>query len=386
MNNRIKVLLSSAVFLLFAFSGFSDFGTIFPSYNSVSNESIVLAIGLDRDSDDTSKMKITFSENLVTPSEDGSNQQSNSQNSLSSGSGKTFTDALVNTQLQANKTLFLGHTQVMIVGESAAKDNIRKYIEYIIVDPQVRMNINLFVAKETTGQDLMKMTPPGGQNVSDKLKSMVDDVSNKSIVNSVKLASVVSSLESEFRYTAIPAIAVCDYNISDEKNIELCGYGIFKEYKLVGYLNRKESATLNLLKNTVDVFPLSVNNQTFSDISVSLYNTKTQIKYHSDSQNVTIDCTLTAKLAEPYLEANLQDNVTFNSSNIKLLEATINQTIKNNISDLIKKSKEQNHDFINIGDLIYRTHPSKWEKLSENWDEIFPEMDFKINVNTRVVN
>lgn len=62
------------------------------------------------------------------------------------------------------------------------------------------------------------------------------------------------------------------------------------------------------------------------------------------------------------------------------LENQIEMNLKANVENLIKKvQKEFKSDIFGFGEMIKRNHPSVWEKIKDNWVDIFPNLDIKVN-------
>ena len=51
---------------------------------------------------------------------------------------------------------------------------------------------------------------------------------------------------------------------------------------------------------------------------------------------------------------------------------------------VILKSKEFGIDCTALGEKIRMQHPFKWEKIKENWTEIYPSLPVNITVESRV--
>jgi spore germination protein KC len=38
-----------------------------------------------------------------------------------------------------------------------------------------------------------------------------------------------------------------------------------------------------------------------------------------------------------------------------------------------------------VGDTLHRRHPVKWDKIKDKWDEIFPEIQYDIQIESHVL-
>lgn len=65
----------------------------------------------------------------------------------------------------------------------------------------------------------------------------------------------------------------------------------------------------------------------------------------------------------------------------KNLEDTLGKQIKATFNKLQKEFKV---DVIGLGRHISKYEPDLWEEVKDNWDEIFPSVEFEVNVDSRL--
>lgn len=77
----------------------------------------------------------------------------------------------------------------------------------------------------------------------------------------------------------------------------------------------------------------------------------------------------------------------------EMMEGDLLNVIERKTSDEIKKmalkainrfQKELRIDMLGIGDYIEKYHPSLWEKVGKDWDNVLPEIEIKVDVTTHV--
>ena len=71
---------------------------------------------------------------------------------------------------------------------------------------------------------------------------------------------------------------------------------------------------------------------------------------------------------------------------IEAVEEACSEEIKKQIESVLKKAqKEFKQDTFSIGTLFHRKYPEEWRRISDNWNNIFSEMDYTINVETKII-
>src|SRR5699024_9410507 len=72
--------------------------------------------------------------------------------------------------------------------------------------------------------------------------------------------------------------------------------------------------------------------------------------------------------------------------NILRIEDACSKTIEENIKASVKKvQKENGIDIFGFGIVFHRKYPEQWQEIEDNWDEIFADADFEIEVETKII-
>lgn len=66
---------------------------------------------------------------------------------------------------------------------------------------------------------------------------------------------------------------------------------------------------------------------------------------------------------------------------LKEMENSCVKVAKSYIEKALEKGmKEFESDTFGIGQLVHRQYPDLWKEIEDNWEEIFPNLDYTINV------
>ena len=170
-----------------------------------------------------------------------------------------------------------------------------------------------------------------------------------------------------------------NFNIS----FNLGGYAVFKDLKLVGYLNEEQSIGYNFIKNYIQSIALTVRNLSDKKLEIGLTEANTDLEFEFNDNNVKkIKIKVQAK-------ANLEEtdlvNKYFTPEERINLENQIKEQIKGNIESAINVAKELDVDYFNIKeDILSKKHPYKYEDIKDNIDNIWKDTPLEVIVKAEI--
>jgi spore germination protein KC len=74
----------------------------------------------------------------------------------------------------------------------------------------------------------------------------------------------------------------------------------------------------------------------------------------------------------------------YRESSLNLLREQQEKIIKSQVEDIITFAQENNVDIFGIADAVRLKYPVKWEKIKDRWDEIFPSIEIKPEVKSKI--
>ena len=281
------------------------------------------------------------------------------------GTGKTINEAYRQIKTISPKYLYPEHLELLIINEDVAKNNLEDILDFYLRNPLIRAEFNILIAKD---KNILSST------------TTIDELSSTSILNTLKtsnqylgitnlitLNELVSNAINPNTEIVLPSIKKKD------DSYELSGLAVFKDNKLVGYLNNEESIIYNLIKNntrnSIIIYECPKNKY----LSLEVIKSKSTIKITDNiTININIDATINETscnidLDNPQNIDNLEDNI----------EAYLNKKIKNTI-DKIKK--EYNSDIFGFKDEIYKHNYKKYQEIKDK------DLNIKINSNINITS
>ena len=72
------------------------------------------------------------------------------------------------------------------------------------------------------------------------------------------------------------------------------------------------------------------------------------------------------------------------NKDVKKLEVHIEKTMKKELAAVIARLQEKKMDVIDIGNTVYKKDPALWKKWEKDWDNIFANIQFVIDVEVNI--
>ena len=354
------------------------------------------------------------------------------------GTGKTIQEAYRSITLSASRFMYSNHLDLLIINEKIAKENISDLIDYYIRNPGIRNEFYVLISKD---DNILSITTPIDEISSASIKESIENnykyygVSSRTtfsefvnmnlnpnqeiVLPTIELIKDTPTEdkninESKYNNDDVNANKDKDNNDNNDKNKSnnsedknnksnqeenesdgtsnkntektevkdkylLGGYAIFKNNKLVGYLNNKESINYNILtnniKNTIITYECSKNKY----LAVEITDSKSSIK--TKNNKVSININLKGNINESHCNIDITKN-----KNIKKISHDIEEKLNKEITNDILNVRNNYHtDIYKFKDIIYKHDYSYYQKIKNNYDEAYQNLDISVKTNIQLV-
>ncbi len=385
---RKKYILTVLVLLLACPAGCNK--NILPKRNEIGDLQLVQVIGIDELPGETEGYMITVaSKNLELGSgQDGMGGPGGSSAGppkalVLTSKGKTIFDAVQKLQTHSNKTIFWGHAEYYLIGEEAARDNIAKIIDFFARYHELRIEAKIYIVKGSTAKDLIEQFNQGDYYISDKLESFAQNIKLLSTSEEMKVHHLMRQIDLHHHSARVPCIYLADRSGgkgTQVKDIEICGYAIFSDLKLVGYVEPEISRGVNLILDNVEFSIVVVKDLSGHDVSLEIINSKTEVIPYFTGDNldsVTLKTKVISNIGEIQSQANF-----INEEAISFMEAQQSEILKNEMESALRMILKLNSDCLEISDRIQMKRPVKWHKIEAQWMQILPNLNIDIQVES----
>lgn len=301
--------------------------------------------------------------------------------------GNTIQEAFRNIVKESSRKIYGMHVQLLIITENIAKEDLSSMLDFFFRNVEIRKEFYVIVDTTKTDDKLLKVLTPV-TNLSSKSIMDTLETNNKflGISNLVTFNDLMDIYLDDNKELVLPTIYM-EGNYEKGKNEEILketdtetkiflgNMAVFKAEKLLGYLTKEESITVNLIKNEINdtliTYECAKNKYTTSEITLD----KTDIKIDLEKLSVTINIKGTGTIAEYDCNGDLTKEKTINKINDKL-NKYIEKTVKESI---ISINTNYNSDIYNFKDMIYKQDPKYYNKIKNNYyEEVFNKLNYSI--------
>ncbi|WP_411680289.1 Ger(x)C family spore germination protein [Clostridium thailandense] len=342
-----------------------------------------------------------------------------------SAKAKTLIDAVNKLQEATPGNLFFSYLQVLVIGEDAATYILKDIISHIERTPSIRNSAYVIItpgkaeglistvdpfnpiASGKKIHNLLTGYPNGGSTFQVTIHEFIQMLVKPGI-ESVASRVVSTGYKNKTLQESAKVLGGTHedvkFHLQNEGNFRAFGLAAFKGDKFVGWLDDNESLGLSWIKGKkIKTYKSTktdeeVNFSTYSknitfnaDVKKILYfyitDSKSKIKVQINDKNPEININVKVEAAlRKYYTGEGSEYLT--PDIVNSMERKLENSIKSDIMTVIQKGqKELKTDIFGFGFNLYRQHPKEWHRNYENtWEEIFPDIPIKVNVDAKINN
>ena len=314
-----------------------------------------------------------------------------------SSTGYTVFEAVRNLLSQSPRRPFWAHNRFILIGEGLARKGIRDALDLFCRDGESRRRIWMIVAKGAKASDLLQVEFELEQMPSEGGMGLVQGArQGLSTIGEGMLNDFLQRLEGEgidpiaTRAEIVPRPQ--EFDIRGELKREtiggsarLTGAAVFKDDRLVGWLNKPETRGFNWVMGKVRSGIIVIENprEEGKFVGLEILGARGGFKPEVRSGKVTVTVKIEA-------DANVGDVQGF----IDLLgmpeawssmERRMATVIKNEVLAAVARAQELGSDIFGFGAELNRRYPKKWaDEFRDRWDEEFRKIDVKVEVKAKL--
>ncbi len=320
----------------------------FPSSTNVEKLEIIRIVGIDKKNED-----IRLSLAVVDNQKEGKEN-----NYLIHGFGSTFFEAADDAGRTANSTLFWGHADILVLGEDAAKDNISKYIDFLVRDRKARLNMKVLVVKGGTADDLLSRKGNADQSIYDGLSEQIRSLRSLTYAPEVSLSDLLASAGDARPSYLLPAVA-----LRDEENYEIDGVAAMCGGTVTEFLDRRSARACALVRGTFYRSIEVLDTRLLGRISIEADNAASHIVFREEQGKIVarIDVSLSGSFAEQF-ENPTYGKSRYTAETMSEISRDWSAGIRSSIEDIARKDEKTGGDLLGIQDNMYHFHPHLYEK------------------------
>jgi spore germination protein KC len=309
-----------------------------------------------------------------------------------SAEGKSIFEALRRVTTLTPRRPYFAHLRVVVFSEETAKLGIRKPLDLLSRDHEMRTDFVIVIAKGMKAETPLTVLPPLEKIQANKtFQSIENSEKSWAATKVVLLDELIRSLVSDGKEPVLtglellgsPDMAASTKNIESTKPsaITKIGHiGVFNEDKFVAWLDEEESKGFNYITDNV-TGTLKWIECDGGTISIEVLRSKTDMKGSIEKGKPTINLNVSAEANIGEVECPIDLS---KADPITDLEKQFNKKLEEIILSTVEKAKELETDIFGFGEVIARAEQKKWETLKKNWDEEFLNTDVEVKVDIKI--
>lgn len=304
------------------------------------------------------------------------------------GFGKTISEALQKMPTDQHHRLYFAHTKVIILDEDLVSTNgIKSILDFYERNPEIRLNTWLLISPR--GQLDKILNTDIGLNIDTGtiLEETINNVKGNSFFNVIDTSNVIELLNTSGSELFVSGVNITSKDShskseSDDKKFSIQHTAIFKDDKMLGWLNTKEHRGLSWINGTAKggEITIPIENEVLS-LRIVKIKSKVQPEICNEEMQININVDITSNIIES------QGGLDFkNKDIIKMIEQVQSEEIKKDITAVINKSRDLQSDFLGFGNDFNKKYPMFWKKIKSDWYSYYSDIKVNIYVNSKIEN
>lgn len=301
-----------------------------------------------------------------------------------SATGMNANEAFHRLQKKSSRRLFTAHRSVIFIGESLAKHGINDILDVYTHDSKQRLKTYIMVVKGGEGRGILQVNYPFEQVPVEAIKEM--ETLRTELAVTLRDFFLASSNEGISPVLGVIMSEGLSAGIKENKNkiFKIAGSAIFKDFKLVGFLNENETNGFLWVTDRMKNGRINAKLPE-GDGTVGMILDKANRKITSEISGDKIKFRIQLQGEGTVWENNSPLDISF-PDNLEIVEKVLEKSVEKQVRDvLFNVQKRYKVDSVGFGQEIYRNKPKQWKELKGQWDNKFPEVDVSIAVKLNIV-
>lgn len=373
--------------------------TLIPIRLEVAELEPIRVIGFDYV--DNENVSLTIIRENIKDEQSGSSSSESKGGELGGGKNEaitvtanTFENAMRALQLYTTKQVIGDHVKYILIGEKLAEKELYSVMDFIARDEEFRFNSFVYVVKDISVSEFLKGQVESKEFLAEKLGNLEKHIDDFGFTSETRLLDVLNFLLQKEQTGLIPAISIINdedafgfaIESSEEakarESVSFLGYALIKDGKLYEYLNPETSRGYNIFQNNLKTAPITIEDETGNKINLDVQRIVTEYSFDFEGD----------KLKKVYVKVRVRSNFSHITNILSIYEDDTISDYENKQADVIKeeilkvldKAKEINSDFVNLLGKLRMKHPYKYEKIKDEWENILPNLEYEIYVESQI--
>ncbi|WP_134684728.1 Ger(x)C family spore germination protein [Brevibacillus migulae] len=271
----------------------------------------------------------------------------------------------IDLEKQMSREMLTAHRRVLVFGEKIAKRGLKEVLDEFSRNPQNRLRTLLVITKGMEAKDFLKEPYALEPFPSEALREMIKQ--QMEFPTTLRDFFVQSTLPGRE-----PSLAAFSISKGQYPRYMLNHVAIFRDFKLVGYLEGNEIMLLNSIigKNVFGFMRIGIP-EVPGKVSVQVreIKVKEEVKKKGDQLTFSFTAQAIGSITETDSPVDLS-----NPRYIEQYNKAFAKQLEKEYAKLFEKlQKTYKADSAGLGNMVYRKDPAYWKKIEKKWPEMYPK-------------
>lgn len=287
------------------------------------------------------------------------------------GKGRSIAEAVYDIMNQSGKELYWYQATLLVLDNKYAKQGIRELLDYILNENEMRLTLKLAVSRLETAAEVFELECHGSNIKSFAIDAIIKEQSRLGkTVESDSYHTINRMLEpgAEFALSQILS------DVSQKAaTVDIAGCGVFKDDKLVGWLDDDETVFVQLLEGNVQKaeFDFLVEG---SRVAVNASDWKIKTKPNIDKAEADVE--INAGYEILVIDGDLNVN---EPADTEKISTALGRLVESHLKDMVEHLQALSCDALGWGNLVWQSNPEGYKGLA-SWYDIFNQMDTRLTM------
>jgi len=299
-------------------------------------------------------------------------------------SGKTVFETLRNMLSAVGKRPLYSHTEMLVIGEDAARDGIKGILDFFERDHKTRRRAYVLIARGITAKQVIDAKSDSESIPIIHVKTALETVEGLPQKRKLEIIELVQEIGSAGREVVVGVIQPAD-GVGDPdhiRDLEVTGGAVFAGDKLIGWIEALDMRGYLFAVNEVKSGIMNIDNPLSPGdlVSIEIKRAKCEMDAEfKDGQPVLIfDIRVEGNIGEQHGPGNLTSAET-----IGLMEMEYQQAVLSEVANIVSRAQNDFHlDIFGFGELIHRKNLKYWNSVKDRWNSVFSGLPVCISVKS----
>jgi len=305
-----------------------------------------------------------------------------------SGTGRTIYDAERNLALKVSRHIYWGHEVILVYGEEMARGGVRDASNFFMRNPMTRGTIWVLVTKGEASRLLeshSELEKTSAQSMGYLVRARAGF--------SIMLKDFQMALASWGTNPAAPRVELQKAGQpqgpgmeahEQHEEVAITGTGVFKDDRLVGWLDDSETRGLLWLRDEIRKGAIIIPSPGQPDKLITFRIIRGGARVDPEYDGETVRFNVTLHVEGDLMDQQSMEDLTTTEKAAAVEEAVAGDIFRKCAATLEKAQGEYGTDVFNFGEAFHRKYKKEWRKLRENWNEEFARAEVDIAVEAHL--